>query len=62
MNDTLVICDRCGKQIEVSFGHCLRNGWPICHGVTMRMDSTTAMIEDEITKRVAESITKAKIA
>lgn len=40
--DTLVRCSVCKEQELVSFAHCLRNGWPKCHGYTMTMIETKA--------------------
>ena len=33
--DSQVECQRCPRAEYVSFAHCLRNGWPVCHGETM---------------------------
>ena len=46
--DTTVICDKCQRQERVSFAECMRKGWPVCHGHTMRMDETEANIEEAI--------------
>jgi hypothetical protein len=44
MSDTTVRCDKCGCEKRVSFGACLRSGWPKCCGYTMRMLTTKADI------------------
>lgn len=46
--DTTVICDKCQRQERVSFEECMRKGWPVCHGHTMRMDETEAAIEEAV--------------
>lgn len=46
--DTTVICDQCQRQERVSFEECMRKGWPVCHGHTMRMDETEAAIEEAV--------------
>lgn len=53
--DTRVICDKCGNSDWVSFAQCLREGWPKCHRLTMRLDITEADIEDDIAKLVDEA-------
>lgn len=35
MDDTLIRCAKCKREQTVSFGHCLRKGWPKCCGATM---------------------------
>ena len=45
MTDSLVTCDTCGTEERVEFAHCLRHGWPICCGYTMRLIYTDADIE-----------------
>jgi hypothetical protein len=35
MSETLVRCKTCAKERRVSFGACLRSGWPTCCGATM---------------------------
>jgi hypothetical protein len=34
-----VWCTKCGHTRCVNSGHCFANGWPICCGETMTIDS-----------------------
>lgn len=42
-----VWCRTCGSTKAVDSGHCLRYGWPKCHGHTMTLDSPAEMRELE---------------
>jgi hypothetical protein len=48
--DSVVRCDKCGREERVGFGASLRSGWPRCmcrgdrYGYTMRLVTTTADI------------------
>lgn len=39
LNRGLAWCHRCGHQKRVNSAQCLRNGWPMCCGETMSIDS-----------------------
>lgn len=45
MMDSVVVCDLCERRQDVTFAGGLRDGWPKCHGHTMRLESTTADID-----------------
>lgn len=44
-DDSHVKCDECGETRNVNFAHCLRKGWPIHCGYTMRLLLTKADID-----------------
>jgi hypothetical protein len=44
-NNTSVECLTCGNVEHVNFGGCLQYGWPECHGLTMRLTTTSEDIE-----------------
>lgn len=50
--DTVVHCRTCGRTQDVCFAGCLRSGWPKCHGQTMRLVSTTAVISAAVAQAV----------
>ncbi len=54
--NTLVKCEKCKNKIFVSFGKCLRSGWPECCGYTMTLVESHASIESEVSKLVGEAI------
>lgn len=35
--DCKVKCEKCGSQLSVKGGNCLKNGWPECCGYTMTL-------------------------
>ncbi len=35
----MVWCKTCGRSKKVDSAHCLRYGWPKCHGYTMSLDA-----------------------
>jgi hypothetical protein len=49
-SDSLVRCGVCGRELTVSFAFCTRNGWPKCHGATMRLETRPS--EETIDKAV----------
>ena len=59
MNDSIVKCEVCGKTQQVSFGTCLRTGWPLCHGYTMTL--ITHPTAEQIDQAVCGCIGKAVI-
>ena len=42
--DSIVRCDKCSRELSVDFAWSLREGWPMCHGQTMRLLTTKADI------------------
>jgi len=36
-----VRCTTCGREQQVDAAACLRDGWPTCHGETMRLQPVT---------------------
>lgn len=46
--DSFVVCDKCGARKEVDFRACVRAGWPLCCGYTMRLDRTHADVEKAV--------------
>lgn len=51
-------CSQCGREERVNFAHCLRFGWPSCHGYTMTLQKTDA----DIDAAVGEVIALGKVA
>ena len=52
MYNSNIRCEKCGRRSTVDFGHAIREGWPLCHGVTMKLQLTLADIDDEVSKLV----------
>lgn len=57
MTDSLVQCQTCGREENVSFGHCLFNGWPKCCGYTMRLMTTDADIDKAVSQGISKHAT-----
>ena len=57
MNDTTVECTKCERRERVNFGYCLQNGWPKCHGLTMRAvwTPTEAQIDEAVKAAVVNA-------
>lgn len=55
MNNSLVRCDKCGMERELSFGYCLFNGWPRCCGYTMRLVKHPLNIETVVADGILEN-------
>lgn len=51
-DDSYVKCDECSETKTVNFAHCLRDGWPVCCGHTMRLLRTEADIDAAVGKAV----------
>lgn len=47
--DSLVRCNKCGREKRVSFAACLRSGWPKCEGYTMTLVTTAADVAEATT-------------
>jgi hypothetical protein len=60
MNDSMVECVSCGKREEVSFAKCLREGWPRCCALTMRLLKTVADIEHAVGEAMHEALEGAR--
>lgn len=53
MGDSKVECQTCRKSKRVRFATCLRSGWPMCCGSTMRLlDHPNLREIREATKKV----------
>jgi len=46
--DSLVRCDKCGREERPNFAASLASGWPKCCGYTMRLITTKADIDKAV--------------
>lgn len=53
--DTCVRCRKCGKERNLSFLQSMKDGWPLCHGETMILLTTTADINLAMINLIDES-------
>lgn len=37
IKNAVVRCNSCGKVLQVDGAECLRSGWPVCCGSTMKL-------------------------
>lgn len=61
VNDSLVRCIHCGREEQVTFIYCLKNGWPKCCGYTMRLIETKANIEGNVALLCADAEAQAML-
>jgi len=60
--DSGVECQSCGKTRVANFARCLREGWPMCCGETMRLLHTFANIEHAVGEAIGEGLAGARHA
>ncbi len=58
--DSNVECSRCGNSKVADFARCLREGWPMCCGYTMRLIHTAADIEHAVGEAMHEAMEGAR--
>jgi len=58
--DSNVECMHCGKKLLANFARCLREGWPMCCGYTMRLLRTAADIEHAVGEAMHEALEGAR--
>lgn len=54
--DSQVKCQSCGHATKVNFATCLRDGWPMCCGLTMEMLGTQADIEQAVSQVIDDKV------
>jgi len=60
--DSHVECGNCGNKTVANFAHALRNGWPMCCGLTMMLIHTAANIEHAVGEAIGEGLKGARHA
>lgn len=58
--DSNVECGTCGRREMANFARCLRAGWPMCCGYTMKLLHTFANIEHAVAETIADQVRGAR--
>lgn len=57
--DTHLRCTVCGRESSTRFATSLANGWEKCCGYTMRLERTSADIDEAVGEVVGEALERA---
>jgi len=58
--DSNVECTSCGRKALANFAHCIRTGWPMCCGYTMKLLHTFANVEHAVAETIADQVRGAR--